>query len=127
MALQPISKVWYPKHPVGSPVDPATLNNHLRILTDGTVDSQTAFQSLMARLRWGTVAVSVNAASNATVTVKWASAFKDTAYIALASVEGSSLYVQNVLRSTGSLQVTIVNNDGANPHTGTVMALGFHT
>lgn len=127
MAIKVTSNRWYPTHPEGKPVNPQQLNNHLRVLTDGQQDSLTAFQTLMARIQLGTITTGTIAASGATtVTVVWPNGYQDLNYVAVASVEGSSLQVTNVLRSKSGLAVTVVNTDGANPHSGTVMAMGFH-
>jgi hypothetical protein len=38
---------YYPQHPVGKPVQPELLNNHLRLLTDGVSDLQTSFSQMI--------------------------------------------------------------------------------
>jgi hypothetical protein len=125
MAVQQKTPRFYPVHPTAGPVSPAKLNTHLRLLVDNDADAQTAFQSLMSRLQVGQIAVSVIADGTSTVTIIWPNGFQDANYAGLASVEGTSLQVVNVLRSKANMQVTVLNTDGANPHSGTVMALGF--
>lgn len=116
-----------PKLPSDKPVSPDHVNGILKVLSDGQQDALTAFQTLMTRIQLGQISTgSIAASSTGTVTVKWPTAYQDLSYIAVASVEGASLQVTNVVRSKTGLQVTVLNLDGANPHTGTVMAIGFH-
>src|SRR5437762_14229785 len=99
VTVHPPKDRYYPVHPTGAPVAPAQLNNHLSLLVDNDADSQTAFQSLMARIQLGSIAVSVAAGGTSTVTINWPTPYQDSNYAALASVEGTSLQVVNVLRS----------------------------
>jgi hypothetical protein len=123
---QRIKERWYPQHPTNQPVKPEALNNHLRLLTDGIADSHIALQSLMAKITTGTAPITVAAASTATVVVNLSSAMPNVNYVVNATVEGASLQVVNVLRSKGTVTVTVQNLDGANPHTGTVMVWAYN-
>jgi hypothetical protein len=127
MVVTPNIPQRIPKFPSGKPVTADHLNTVMKVVSDGAQDNLTAFQALMSRIQLGQISTgSIAASGTGTVTVKWPTAYQDLNYVAVASVEGASLQVTNVLRSKSGLQVTVLNLDGANPHTGTVMAIGFH-
>lgn len=122
----PAKTQFFPSHPTKENVSPARLNAHEEIFTSNIVDLQTAFKALVLKLQAGKIATGTIAGnSSATVTVVWPTAYKDTNYAAVASVEGTSLSVTNVLRSAGTLKVTVSNSSGSS-QTGTVMAIAFH-
>lgn len=125
--VKTVEERYYPVHPTTQPLSLERLNSHQRIFTDGISDANTAFKALMARIKLATQSTgSVGAGATVQISVPFPSAFDDTNYAGLASVEGTSLSVGDVLRFKDKLQVTIINLDGANPHTGTVMVMGFH-
>ena len=71
----------------------------------------------------------VGASSTADVTITWMFGWGDTNYTLIPAVEDSTGYLTIVgIKScaAGSAIVTVKNNDGANPHTGTLHYHAFH-
>lgn len=89
---------------------------------NGTV---TGIVVVAARITTGSIAKSTTTA----VTLTWPSAFADTAYTPVVGVVDSSgfLAVVDIASFTNAeVVVNVINNDSANPHTGTLTAIAIH-